>query len=231
MSRRRLFELDERLLLDVGLIRRGWRIERISVDTPMMEASNAAPVQENALANSSVTVRDAREEDMSVVQGIYAHHVLQGLASFEEEPPTVEEMMARRVAVLSRGLPYLVGTVAGRVVGYCYAGPYRVRPAYRHTIEDSIYVADGMAGCGIGSALLAQLIDRCEHGPWRQMLAVIGDRENAGSIALHASQGFQPVGTFRSVGFKLGRWVDSVLMQRPLGQGDTTQPDAIATMR
>ena len=192
----------------------------------------AAPVQENMLANSSVMVRDARDEDMAAVQGIYARHVLHGLASFEEEPPTVEEMMARRVAILSRGLPYLVGTVAGQVVGYCYAGPYRPRPAYRNTIEDSIYVADGMAGRGIGGVLLAQLIGRCELGPWRQMLAVIGDSENAGSIALHASQGFEPVGTFKSVGFKLGRWVDSVLMQRPLGQGDTTRPDAaIATTR
>jgi phosphinothricin acetyltransferase len=227
MSRRRLFELDERLLLDVGPVRRGRRFERINVDTTMV----TAPVQESALARPAVTVRDAREDDMAAVQGIYARHVLHGLASFEEEPPTVEEMMARRVAVLSCGLPYLVGTVAGRVVGYCYAGPYRARPAYRNTIEDSIFVADGMAGCGIGSALLAQLIGRCELGPWRQMLAVIGDSENAGSIALHASQGFEPVGTFKSVGFKLGRWVDSVLMQRPLGQGDTTRPDAVATTR
>ena len=175
-------------------------------------------------AVSRTSVRDARDEDMMAVQAIYAHHVLHGLASFEETPPSVQEMASRRAAVLSQGLPYLVGTVAGRVVGYCYAAPYRARPAYRHTIEDSVYVADGMAGRGVGSALLRELVARCERAAWRQMLAVIGNSANVGSIALHASVGFQAVGTFRAVGFKLGRWVDSVLMQRSLGEGDRTDP-------
>jgi phosphinothricin acetyltransferase len=218
MSRNRLFELDDRLLRDVGLVRRGRRIVAMEQDMPMNIVSPPGA------AAASVAVRDAQDADMAAVQSIYAHHVLHGLASFEEAPPSVDEIAARRSAVLARGLPYLVGTLGGRVVGYCYAGPYRLRPAYRHTIEDSIYVADGMAGRGIGSALLRQLIVRCEQGPWRQMLAVIGNSANAGSIALHAGHGFQPIGTFRSVGFKLGRWVDSVLMQRALGEGDTTHP-------
>ena len=219
MTRDRLFELDDRLLRDVGLVRRGRRIMPIEQDMPMTIA-----MQPSSAAAAQVTVRDAQDADMAAVQRIYAHHVLHGLASFEEKPPSVEEIGARRSSVLALGLPYLVGTLSGHVVGYCYAGPYRARPAYRHTIEDSVYVADGMAGRGIGSALLRQLIARCEQGPWRQMLAVIGNSENTGSIALHASAGFQPVGTFRSVGFKFGRWVDSVLMQRTLGQGDTTRP-------
>jgi len=198
----------------------GCRILRIEEDMPMDSGSPPA----NAAA-APVSVRDAHDADMAAVQSIYAHHVLHGLASFEECPPSVEEMALRRNAVLSQGLPYLVGTFANRVVGYCYAAPYRVRPAYRHTIEDSVYVVDGMAGRGIGSALLRQLVGRCEQGPWRQMLAVIGNSENAGSIALHASAGFRTVGTFRSVGFKFGQWVDSVLMQRALGEGDETNPE------
>jgi phosphinothricin acetyltransferase len=176
-----------------------------------------------------VTVRDAHADDLAEVQRIYAHHVENGLASFEEDPPSVQEMASRRAAVLAHGLPYLVATISDRVVGYCYAAPYRPRPAYRYTIEDSVYVASDMAGRGIGSALLRELIDRCEQGSWRQMLAVIGNSENAGSIGLHASVGFQTVGTFRSVGFKFGRWVDSVLMQRALGDGDRTNPGARPT--
>lgn len=173
----------------------------------------------------AVVVRDADDDDMAAVQEIYAHHVLHGLATFELIPPTVEEMHSRRASVLALGLPYLVASLGGRVVGYCYATAYRPRPAYRHTIEDSVYVQDGLVGKGVGTALLELLIARCEAGPWRQMIAVIGNSENAGSIALHGAQGFQAVGTFKSAGFKFGRWVDSVLMQRALGAGDTTFPD------
>lgn len=173
---------------------------------------------------SHVEVRDAATADMAAVQAIYAHHVLHGLATFEEVPPPVEEMLSRRAAVLQTGLPYLVAVLDGRIVGYSYATAYRPRPAYRFTIEDSVYVADGLGGRGVGTALLAGLIARCEGGPWRQMLAVIGNSGNAGSIALHARMGFRHVGTFGSVGFKLGRWVDTVLMQRALGAGDTTAP-------
>ena len=171
-------------------------------------------------------VRDARDADLAAVQAIYAHHVLRGLATFEEVPPSVDELAGRRAAVLALGLPYLVAEAEGRVVGYCYATSYRPRPAYRYTIEDSVYVADGLAGRGIGVALLAALITRCEAGAWRQMIAIIGNSENAGSIALHRRFGFLPVGTLASVGFKHGRWVDSVIMQRALGPGDATPPDA-----
>jgi L-amino acid N-acyltransferase YncA len=171
-----------------------------------------------------VRVRDAAERDMGAVQAIYAHHVLHGLATFEEVPPSLEELLRRRSAVLALGLPYLVAELDGRIVGYSYATSYRPRPAYRYTIEDSVYVADGLAGLGIGTALLQSLIARCEAGPWRQMLAVIGNSGNAGSIALHSRMGFRMIGTLTSAGFKLGRWVDTVLMQRALGVGDMEAP-------
>jgi L-amino acid N-acyltransferase YncA len=172
----------------------------------------------------AVLVRDARETDISAVASIYARHVLTGLASFEEIPPSVEEMQTRRASVLQLGLPYLVAELDGRIVGYSYATSYRTRPAYRYTVEDSVYVEDGLNGRGIGTALLAELIARCERGPRRQMLALIGDSNNMGSIALHRRMGFAPAGNLVSVGFKLGRWVDSVFMQRALGAGDSTRP-------
>lgn len=172
----------------------------------------------------SPSVRDATEDDMDTVRRIYAHHVLHGQASFETEPPSLEEMQRRRGAVLAAGLPYLVATIDNTVVGYCYATIYRPRPAYRHTLEDSVYVQHGLNGRGIGAALMAKLLARCEAGPWRQMLAVIGDSGNAGSIALHRRMGFEPAGLLRDVGFKHGRWLDSVLMQRPLGDGNRSDP-------
>ncbi|MFB9262623.1 GNAT family N-acetyltransferase [Bradyrhizobium erythrophlei] len=177
-----------------------------------------------AAVHRDITIRDATETDMADVQRIYEHHVLHGLASFEEVPPTVEELRTRRAAVLAAGLPYLVAEIDGRVAGYSYATSYRPRPAYRHTIEDSVYVSEAMRGRGIGAALLRELIARCEAGPWRQMLAVIGNSGNAGSIALHGRLGFLPVGTLWSVGFKLGQWVDTVLMQRALGPGASAAP-------
>lgn len=180
---------------------------------------------------NGVVVRDATDGDMADVQGIYTHHVLNGLATFEEVPPTADEMRSRRAAVLAAGLPYLVAEMDGRVVGYCYATSYRPRPAYRHTIEDSVYVADGLRGRGIGLVLLQELIARAEAGPWRQMIAVIGNSGNAGSIALHRRMGFEMVGTLKSVGFKLGQWVDTVLMQRPLGPGASTLPSDTETAR
>jgi L-amino acid N-acyltransferase YncA len=169
-------------------------------------------------------IRDATESDITVVQHIYAHYVLNDLATFEEVPPSVEEMVTRYRAIMAAGLPYLVAELDGNVVGYSYATPYRPRPAYRYTVEDSVYVANALRGRGIGGALLQTLISRCETGPWRQMLAVIGNSENAGSMALHRRMGFQLVGTFASVGFKLGQWVDTVLMQRALGAGDSGCP-------
>jgi len=172
----------------------------------------------------TIHVRAANDADLRAVTKIYSHHVLHGLASFEEVPPSLDEMKARRAGVLQMGLPYLIAELDGRVVGYSYATFYRTRPAYRYTVEDSVYVEEGLHGRGVGTALLAELIARCEHGPWRQMLAVIGDSGNAGSIALHRRMGFRPAGNLVSVGFKFGRWVDSVFMQRALGAGDTLNP-------
>src|SRR5579859_2202570 len=172
----------------------------------------------------SVHIRDALEADMAAVLEIYTPHVLHGLSTFEEVPPSIDEMVARFATVKALDLPYLVAELDAKVVGYAYATAYRPRAAYRHTIEDSVYVASGLAGQGVGAALLSGLIARCEQGPWRQMLAVIGNSGNAGSIALHSRLGFQPIGTLNSVGFKLGQWVDTVLMQRPLGEGAGSIP-------
>jgi phosphinothricin acetyltransferase len=171
-----------------------------------------------------VKVRDSAPGDVEEICSIYAHHVLHGLASFEEVPPDAKEVSARREGVLALGLPYLVAEIDGHVAGYSYATLYRMRSAYRHSLEDSVYVREGFHGRGIGYALLAELIERCSAGPWRQMIAVIGDSANAGSIALHRKLGFREVGNLESVGFKFGRWVDSVLMQRTLGSGNQSPP-------
>jgi L-amino acid N-acyltransferase YncA len=168
---------------------------------------------------SSLVVRHAMPADFDAIARIYAHYVLHALATFEEAPPDADELRARHAAIAAAGLPYLVAEQDGVVAGYCYASPYRARSAYRHTIEDSVYVADGLHGRGVGRALLAALIERCEAGPWRQMIAVIGNSGNAGSIALHARLGFDHAGVLRAVGYKHAQWVDTVLMQRALGGG------------
>lgn len=172
-----------------------------------------------------IVVRDAAEADMAAIQQIYAHYVRNTHATFEEVPPTLDELRHRRMTITARGLPYLVAECDGHIVGYAYASVYRTRSGYRFTVEDSVYVASGFGRRGIGAALLAALIARCEAGSWRQMVAVIGGSDNAASIALHARLGFQPVGIIRGAGFKLGRWADSVLMQRPLGQGSSSLPE------
>jgi phosphinothricin acetyltransferase len=169
-------------------------------------------------------VRPAALQDLPAIQAIYAHHVLHGLASFEEAPPPVEEMRRRFEEVTRSGLPYLVAEEAGEVLGYGYCTLYRTRSAYRYTLEDSVYVREGMQGKGIGKALLGELIARCAALNYRQIVAVIGDSANAASIGLHASLGFVRAGNLRSTGYKFGRWVDSVLMQLPLGEGDGTKP-------
>ena len=189
----------------------------------MASVFNTAPL--DATGDSSVIIRDAIEDDMPEIQSIYAYEVYHGLATFELSPPTVGEMCARRKNVLAMGLPYLTAELDGKVVGYCYAATYRPRLAYRFTIEDSVYVAKDMFRKKIGSQLLSELLSRCVNGPWRQMIAVIGDSANAGSIALHKSMGFKMIGTHNNVGFKLGRWVDTVMMQRELGMGGGTLPD------
>ncbi|WP_110949808.1 GNAT family N-acetyltransferase [Pseudomonas bohemica] len=172
----------------------------------------------------TLTLRDAHEDDMPAVQAIYAHHVLHGTASFELEPPTLEQMRQRRVDVCANGLPYVVAERHGEVVGYGYATLYRPRPAYRFTVEDSVYVREGMAGMGIGLALLELIIQRCIEDGRRQMVAIIGNSENIASLRLHERLGFRKVGVFESVGFKHGRWLDTVIMQRELGEGDGSLP-------
>ena len=162
-------------------------------------------------------IRDAGIDDLPQIHAIYAHHVLTGLASFEEQPPDLAEMARRMQAVRELGTPYLVFEEGGRVAGYCYATLYRTRSAYRYTLEDSVYVRADAAGRGIGAQLLEALVEGCARGPWKQMVAVIGDSANHASIAVHARLGFRVVGNLERVGFKFGRWVDSVLMQRSLG--------------
>ena len=169
-------------------------------------------------------MRPAVPDDIAAIHSIYAHHVLNGLASFEEVPPAPEELRRRYEDVAARGLPYVVAEFGGIVGGYGYCSLYRARSAYRYSLEDSVYVRSDMQGRGVGTALLDELIRRCEGLDYRQLIAVIGDSANVASIALHASRGFLRVGTIRSAGFKFGRWVDSVIMQRPLGRGDSTPP-------
>ena len=159
------------------------------------------------------------------MQEIYAYHVLHGLASFEEEPPSAAEIRRRFEDVRGRGLPWLAADFGGVLVGYGYCSVYRTRSAYRYSLEDSVYVRHGSEGRGVGSALLGELIRHVADLGYRQLIAVIGDSSHAPSINLHARFGFLRVGTLRSIGFKLGRWVDTVIMQRPLGPGDGTPPE------
>lgn len=176
-----------------------------------------------------VTVRDAQQADLARVQEIYAHHVRHGVASFEEEPPDLDEIARRFEAIRRQGLPYLVaesepGATGPAILGYAYVAPYRPRPAYRFTVEDSIYVAPDCARRGAGRALLGAVVARCTDLRYRQMIAVVGDSANEGSIRLHEAFGFVRAGLLRSVGFKFGRWIDSVILQRPLGAGDADLP-------
>ena len=173
---------------------------------------------------ANVTICACEEGHVAAVTTIYAHHVLHGLASFEIVPPSEKEMRRRRLDIVGRSYPYLVAECAGEVVGYAYAAPYRPRPAYRHTAENSVYLHPAWAGRGIGRQLMSALLVECEARGVRQIVAVIGDSANCASIGLHKTLGFREVGVLRSVGFKFGRWVDSVLMQRDLGDGDTTPP-------
>jgi len=174
---------------------------------------------------SGPLVRAAEVSDLAAVQSIYAYHVRHGLASFEESPPDLAEIQRRFRTVTDMELPYLVAELEGAVRGYAYAARYRTRPAYRYALEDTVYVEPGHGGRGLGHALLAALIARCEALNYRRMVAVIGDSANHASIRLHERLGFQRCGVIPSVGFKFGRWVDTVLMDRPLGAGDSQLPD------
>jgi L-amino acid N-acyltransferase YncA len=169
-------------------------------------------------------IREAVEADVPEIQAIYAHHVLTGAGTFEEVPPSVEEMAGRLAEVTAGGWSWLVATDATGVLGFAYYTQFRDRSAYRHCAEDSVYVREDVRGQGVGKALVARLIDNATARGLRQMIAVIGDSENVGSIGVHASLGFQMVGTMRSVGMKFGRWVDVVTMQRALGRGDADVP-------
>lgn len=173
-------------------------------------------------------IREAGEGDLPAIQAIYAHHVRHGLGSFEEVPPDLAEMRRRWSALRACGYAYLVASLSaqdgGCVAGYAYVGPYRPRPAYRYCVESSVYVAPDQARRGIGRALLGALIERATAAGYRRMVAVIGDSANHASIELHKVLGFEEAGRLPSVGFKFGRWVDSVILQRPLGEGDRTLP-------
>jgi phosphinothricin acetyltransferase len=173
---------------------------------------------------AAITIRACGEGDMRAVMEIYAHHVLHSPATFELDPPSLEEMLRRHRIIVEGGYVYLVAEADTGVVGYAYVTAYRSRPAYRFTVENSVYVRAGYEGRGIGRRLMQALLAACEKRPYRQMIAVIGDSANRASIELHSRLGFRMIGTFRSVGFKFGRWFDGVLMQKELGAGDHTPP-------
>lgn len=173
-------------------------------------------------------IRPSTEHDLPAITRIYAHHVLHGTGTFETTPPTLEEMTARRADVLSKGLPWLVVEEAGEVLGYAYGNWFKPRPAYRFSVEDSIYLAPEAAGKGLGRALLAELLATLERGGIRKVMAVIGDSGNAGSIGVHKALGFEQVGIVQACGWKFGRWLDIVMMQRAIGEGDRTPPEGAA---
>jgi L-amino acid N-acyltransferase YncA len=172
------------------------------------------------------TIRPSREDDVPAITAIYAHHVQHGTGTFEIDPPSPSDMAARRAEVLARGLPWLVLEEEGQVLGYAYCNWFKPRPAYRYSAEDSIYLAPGTQGRGLGRLLLAELATQAEAVGVRKLIAVIGDSANAGSIGVHRSLGFEPVGTIRACGWKFDRWLDIVLMEKSLGEGDRSAPQA-----
>jgi phosphinothricin acetyltransferase len=189
-----------------------------------MEQSSRPVHRDRALAPQHLVIRGCEARDMEAVTAIYGHHVLHSPATFELDPPSLDEMLQRRRAIVDNDYPYLLAERAGHILGYTYAGPYRPRPAYRATIENSIYIRPGFERQGIGRALMRMLLAECERRNFRQVIAVIGDSANLASIKLHEEAGFRLAGTLQSVGFKFGRWLDSVLMQRDLGAGDRDAP-------
>lgn len=169
-------------------------------------------------------IRPSRDEDLPAITAIYAHHVLHGTGTFETEPPSIADMTTRRADVLSKGLPYLVAGHDGRLAGFAYGNWFKPRPAYRYSVEDSIYLAPDLRRKGLGRALLAELLTRCETADIRKVMAIIGDSANAGSIGVHRALGFVRVGTIASCGWKFGAWRDVVIMEKTLGAGDTKPP-------
>ena len=181
-------------------------------------------VSARLVAMDSTLIRDSRDDDVAAIQAVYAHHVRHGTGTFELEPPTLDEMRTRRADVLRNGFPHLVAEAGGEVLGFAYVNFFRMRPAYRFTVEDSIYVRDDRRGRGVGRVLLETLSLRCEQAGLRQMIAIIGDSYNTGSIALHARCGFRFAGTMRATGWKFDRWLDTVIMQKELGDADRAPP-------
>ena len=171
-----------------------------------------------------LTLRPSTDADVPSITAIYAHHVLHGTGTFETTPPTEQDMANRRLDVLGRGLPYLVAEQGGRILGFAYCQWFKPRPAYRYSAEDSIYLHPDAAGQGIGKQLLAALVHQAEAAGIRKLIAVIGDSANAGSIGVHRSLGFDKVGTIQSCGWKFGRWLDIVLMEKAIGAGDKSPP-------
>ncbi len=178
--------------------------------------------------STAILIRASLDEDIPAMTAIYAHHVLHSTGTFETEPPSLADMTARRADVRSKGLPYLVAEQAGEVVGFAYGNWFKPRPAYRYSVEDSIYLAPGMQGKGLGRALLAELLVHCEAAGIRKVMAIIGDSANAGSIGVHKALGFEEVGQVKSCGWKFGAWRDIVIMQKSIGPGDSTAPDGAA---
>jgi len=173
----------------------------------------------------ALLIRPSQDADLPAIQAIYAHAVEHGTGTFETEIPGLDEMARRRADVLAKGWPWLVATQGGEVLGYAYASPFRPRLAYRFCLEDSIYLAPDHKGQGVGRLLLAELMARCEAGGARQMVAVIGDANNLGSVGVHRSLGFEHTGVLKSAGWKFGRWLDVIFMQRALGTGDSHAPE------
>jgi L-amino acid N-acyltransferase YncA len=170
-------------------------------------------------------IRPSLDTDITAVQAIYAHHVLHGTGTFETDPPSVQDMATRRADVLGKNLPYLVLEDAGQVLGFAYANWFKPRPAYRFSVEDSIYMAPDAAGKGLGKLLLTELLAQLERGGIRKAMAVIGDSANAGSVGVHRACGFTMIGTVKSCGWKFGQWRDIVMMEKTLGLGDTTSAE------
>lgn len=176
------------------------------------------------MTHSAILISDAQEADLLAIRDLYAWHVQHGIASFETEPPSLNDIMGRYTAVKAQGLPWLAARQDGELLGYCYLSPYRPRYAYRFTVEDSVYIHPAKIGRGLGALLLREAITRAEQGGWRQMLAVIGNADNHASLRLHQKLGFQLIGQLTAVGYKHDRWVDTLLMQRSLGEGQQTPP-------
>ena len=177
------------------------------------------------IANSPVEIRSVTLEDAPAIHAIYSESVLHGTASWELIPPDLDKIRRRINAIIEPGFPYFVALIDGQLAGYCYASSYRTRPGYRFTVENSIYVDPHYQRRGIARTLMAVLIDACTAQGFRQMIAVIGDSDNAPSIDLHRALGFEHVALLPAIGYKFGRWLDSVQMQLALGKGSSTLPD------